>query len=1456
MTFAPMTEIVLTSSVLILAVLAIRFFFRNSLSRRVQYALWALVLVRLLVPFSVGSGSWSVATAAQPVQQTVSKAAEKPIFLRPYTSFSAEEYRQTLPDDDLETILSEEVHPYQDPDVEGPVYAVVGSDGDTVTVYRQRVTPAQMLTCVWYIGMALTGAWFLLANLLFYFKLRGTRRTLDGEDCKQKVFVSDAIPSPCLFGFPLPSIYLTSRAAEAPAARRYSILHEETHARHWDPLWSLLRGVCLTLYWFHPLVWVAAYVSRIDCELACDEGVLSRLPDGERIPYGQTLVDLIPVKKLGTSPLLSATTMTTGKKQMKDRITRIAQNRKPLLWALAVVAVLAVIVCAVTFTGAGEQETESPKGMAAEQQLEVLVEHRNEWTVASSAESGWQAYAVTDLDQDGQLELIAAWFDENGAHNRFYEVDTEGSTLKPPYELEGNSTVFNIIPRWRTERVPVATGGTARVAKETCPVYIEWSDTADATRYWYIFETNIPGRTDEDTSLSSVKQAFSMGEHGLEVRLLGFTRILPAGSSYYDAESKEITQDEYLALADQAFSGQAVSSVLFYWLEDFLPGEYDRERLTAHLRCSYEGFDLGNSKAAPLDGVSSDPSRMVAPKSEEEAARVAFRRALNDLIFTGYYRNADNDLFLNLSHLLWDSEERKYTYGWDNYADNRFAVRDVDGDGKEELLLWLKANASGLKSDCVYVLRYDPAKRSLLSEGQFGPGVTFYDNGYATDPLSGGHSGDYMLYRYDPRRDYYIPLEANQEFEPGETMPFAWHNLTLENLETVLGLSATSPIGAVPFADILGLSGYYVNTESSSGKARIFYGYLPDGSAVPFAVHNGDAPEEAWVRDLDGDGLTELVCNNQAAPGSRKEVTVYLRAGNGILYGGLFAGGAAPTDWDVAETNSWWSEYDPDREVFVLHYAPGGSGEITKEWTTADLNDFWFYEYGDLWTKAALQTAQGPEVAAYQELLKGFMADLNQGRFARLPGVEWEAEGGYSGDRFAICDIDGDGSQELLLQHNTTAVAGMREYIFRYNTVTEEAELQGSFFPGVTYLENGYLMEPRSHNQQASPIWPYDLWRYLPRSDSYQTEAFVTGYNAAGGNVYAPSGIVNAPEQGGVWYAVSTPVGPVEPGLYPGQWDSRTMNGAEYLRWAKDVFGTARELRPDWHNLTSENVDAYVAPGSVLPTESTAPVSEPPAIFKTYWYPDPTADSSMFDFSITLYEDGTFQYYETPISSYLGRGNWLREGDLITISDTRTVLNDDGATLRACVNRFQIVGDELHYLAQGSDNFTYVKLEDGAVFTSTPRPSEPTPAPEPEPGADAQPQEPLAEALRLLADPAVPVRISQNGGETRNGRLAASQQFNSIRDEFTYTLVLQNQDPMDPGPTLNIQPEVDTGAKPVTISFPGYDLTMTAFPGVEVINVQQGGVVYWFQSEYNGSYSISPYAPFLQWYKDSPAVEN
>ena len=68
------------------------------------------------------------------------------------------------------------------------------------------------------------------------------------------------------------------------------LAHEYTHYRHGDPIWAVFRCICVSLYWYHPFVWLAAFLSRRDSELACDESVTRTYDAKERKVYGETLI--------------------------------------------------------------------------------------------------------------------------------------------------------------------------------------------------------------------------------------------------------------------------------------------------------------------------------------------------------------------------------------------------------------------------------------------------------------------------------------------------------------------------------------------------------------------------------------------------------------------------------------------------------------------------------------------------------------------------------------------------------------------------------------------------------------------------------------------------------------------------------------------------------------------------------------------------------------------------------------------------------------------------------------------------------------------------------------------------------------------------------------------------------------------------------------------------------------
>lgn len=333
-----MREVLLTSSVLILSLLVLRQVFREKISRRVQYALWGLVLIRLLAPVELPAADFSVLSVSEPARvQMEERLEDEPVYVLPVST---------------QEIARSSARPNVILPMEGRYSEVTQVEGKPAVLTKYAFTLEEALGLVWVAGMGCMGLWLAVSNLRFWHMLRKKRIPMELPECRYPVFlVEEGLVSPCLFGLFRPAVYLTPAAMESGEGLRHVLAHEETHGRHWDPLWSLLRSVCLAVYWFDPLVWWAAAAAREDCELACDESALGRLGEGERIPYGQTLLRLIPLQKLSGGMLLTATTMTSDKKRMTERITRIAENRKMRAAALCAALAVTAAVCAVTFTG-------------------------------------------------------------------------------------------------------------------------------------------------------------------------------------------------------------------------------------------------------------------------------------------------------------------------------------------------------------------------------------------------------------------------------------------------------------------------------------------------------------------------------------------------------------------------------------------------------------------------------------------------------------------------------------------------------------------------------------------------------------------------------------------------------------------------------------------------------------------------------------------------------------------------------------------------------------------------------------------------------------------------------------------------------------------------------------------------------------------------------------------------
>ena len=186
-----MLEWIISSSVLIVILILLRFALRGKISLRLQYALWALALVRLLFPYSIGAVYWSAAGTAkvfEPIANVVSVAELALPLNERYEFDSIEEYTAFA-----EANRSVDITGNKNPEFkyfssgEGYVRADVPITVSWITV----------LKTIWICGIAIISSWFIFSNLRLLYNLK-KNRTLLKNSGNLPVYLSDSVETPCL----------------------------------------------------------------------------------------------------------------------------------------------------------------------------------------------------------------------------------------------------------------------------------------------------------------------------------------------------------------------------------------------------------------------------------------------------------------------------------------------------------------------------------------------------------------------------------------------------------------------------------------------------------------------------------------------------------------------------------------------------------------------------------------------------------------------------------------------------------------------------------------------------------------------------------------------------------------------------------------------------------------------------------------------------------------------------------------------------------------------------------------------------------------------------------------------------------------------------------------------------------------------------------------------------------
>lgn len=175
--------------------------------------------------------------------------------------------------------------------------------------------------------------------------------------------------------------------------------------------------------------------------------------------------------------------------------------------------------------------------------------------------------------------------------------------------------------------------------------------------------------------------------------------------------------------------------------------------------------------------------------------------------------------------------------------------------------------------------------------------------------------------------------------------------------------------------------------------------------------------------------------------------------------------------------------------------------------------------------------------------------------------------GSMEDNQFALCDVTGDGADELIVQFTTAPMAGNTETIYAFQQADGTLKELLTASPNLTYYANGIIKEDWSHGSELASegYWPYTLYQYNAAEDSFEELAQVNMWSKAvadvdfKGDPYPDD--IDAEGAGTVFILGSSN-------------EVKTVSKSDYEQWLADTMGTAVELDIPYQALNEENIEA------------------------------------------------------------------------------------------------------------------------------------------------------------------------------------------------------------------------------------------------------------------------------------------
>lgn len=418
-----LVQVTLYSAAITAGILLFRFIFKNRISSKLQYLMWWLLILRLLMPVTPDIGLHFN------LQDMLLKQAHQAELPTPAPVL--------------------DVTPASVPSTQSSYESVAPAvQPDTDVAPSQHVNPAKstdwysIVFVVWLLGAIGFLGWLIFVKLRYYESLQhlmagGPREAYELYDrcCKElgikplPLWIVNKSMSPGIAFFGEPVLLVPLSLCSDESRLRFALLHELTHKKRGDHYMTLLLNILRAVYWFDPVVHFAFSELQSDMESACDSDVLAYIGHEQKRGYLTVILDMF---SYDTEPILGMSQIRSkrmAKRRMKGAFMK--SRTSPAFRAITLCIALIMSLCCFTTACQSAPEKDTP-GIAAEQTADpspepTLIPDPSAQEPEAIAYTP-DAFDRTDPEQ-AIAEFLARYFDDMAKGNDDFGFSSSTGTM-------------------------------------------------------------------------------------------------------------------------------------------------------------------------------------------------------------------------------------------------------------------------------------------------------------------------------------------------------------------------------------------------------------------------------------------------------------------------------------------------------------------------------------------------------------------------------------------------------------------------------------------------------------------------------------------------------------------------------------------------------------------------------------------------------------------------------------------------------------------------------------------------------------------------------------------------------------------------------------------------------------------------------------------------------------------